>query len=381
MARERNALWAGLFMVISIGLIIAIIIGIKGIGVQQTQTATVRFTLQDDIGGLSRGDEVRIGGAKVGIIKDVEIVDTEKGETFVDVGFDMPKRYVLHTDAKIAVQTTVTGVSCLNIAFLGTGEPLKPGETLAGTPSPLTELFATVPKLKETLPKVNATLDEFKLAGQNAKELLARLKDEVTPAFTRYHSVAGTANDALANIRDIFGESKTDLRTTFHNLSVTSESLPGIAKQVDGLLTKLATGMDNANVALEDIKKISADLKDTGQTVKSIIITNRGKIDSIIASLRTLASDLKGTIQELRQNPSKLIYPPSGDPSNLALYNAARAFADGAGQLSDASAALRDALRDPDADPAQVQKLYEKLDQSFKDFERVEQTLRDRVKR
>jgi ABC-type transporter Mla subunit MlaD len=380
MAKERNAFKAGLFIVISIGLIIGIVVGIKGIGVQQTQNATVRFKLTDDIGGLSRGDEVRVGGAKVGVVKDVEITQPDNADSFVDVEFDLPKRYTLHADAKITIQTTVTGVSCLNISTLGSGPALAPGQTLTGEPSALTELFAAIPTIKATLPKVNETLDEFKQAGRNGKELLAKAKDEITPAFTRYHSVAGTAEDALANIRDIFGETKGDFKTTMHNVAQTSESLPKLADKVDGILTKLATGMDSANVALEDIKKISADLKDTGQTVKSIIITNRGKIDTVIASLRTITTDLKGTIQELRQNPSKLIYPPSGDPSNLALYNAARAFADGAGQLSDASIALRDALNDPNADPERVRKLYEKLEQTSQDFAKVEKVLLERVK-
>src|SRR5262245_33178815 len=138
MAKERNALIAGLFILVSIGLIIGIIVGIKGIGVQQTQTAMVRFKLTDDIGGLSRGDDVRVGGAKVGVVKDVEIAQADDGQASVDVHFDLPKRYNLHADAKIAIQTTVTGVSCLNISTLGSGAVLAPGQALTGEPSALT---------------------------------------------------------------------------------------------------------------------------------------------------------------------------------------------------------------------------------------------------
>jgi ABC-type transporter Mla subunit MlaD len=59
---DRNAFKAGLFIIISLFLIIALILGIKGIGrfVVRTQDRMVRFALSDDIGGLSPGDSLPI---------------------------------------------------------------------------------------------------------------------------------------------------------------------------------------------------------------------------------------------------------------------------------------------------------------------------------
>ena len=75
MATDRNAFKAGLFIVISLVLIIAVIVGIKGLGrfIEPQQDRYVEFTLEDDVSGLRIGDDVRIGGLKVGIIRSIDI--------------------------------------------------------------------------------------------------------------------------------------------------------------------------------------------------------------------------------------------------------------------------------------------------------------------
>src|SRR4051794_22400314 len=76
MSKKRNALRSGIFIVLSLVLAVAIVIGIKGLDriLDPVDTRTVRFTLQDDLGGLRVGDDVRIGGFKVGQIREIEVV-------------------------------------------------------------------------------------------------------------------------------------------------------------------------------------------------------------------------------------------------------------------------------------------------------------------
>ena len=69
-----------------------------------------------------------------------------------------------------------------------------------------------------------------------------------------------------------------------------------------------------------------------------------------------------------------------GELVNLHLYDSARQFAEGANQLSEAALALRDALKDPNTQPEQVQKLVDRLDQSFANFGQIEQELWKQVR-
>jgi hypothetical protein len=48
--------------------------------------------------------------------------------------------------------------------------------------------------------------------------------------------------------------------------------------------------------------------------------------------------------------------------------------------MNDAATSLRDATRDPSADPQHVRKLLDQLNQSFTNFQQVEQKLWDAVK-
>src|SRR5688572_16250636 len=112
MQRERNSLKAGLFIVISIALIIAIVVGIKGARrfIEPVQRHQVRFALADDIGGLANGDPVRVGGATVGSVREIEI-DTDAPDPSIVITFAIPRKFKIHKDATITVQSTLTGVS------------------------------------------------------------------------------------------------------------------------------------------------------------------------------------------------------------------------------------------------------------------------------
>src|SRR3954471_17000882 len=117
MAKNRNAFLAGLFMLVCLGLIVATIVGIKGAD-RLTDPAdlwTVRFALSDNIGGLRIGDQVRVGGHKVGTVQEVHFEPSTDGEPGVLVRFTLPHRIELRKGAHVQVESTVTGSSNLNI--------------------------------------------------------------------------------------------------------------------------------------------------------------------------------------------------------------------------------------------------------------------------
>ncbi|HWP39905.1 MAG TPA: MlaD family protein [Tepidisphaeraceae bacterium] len=404
MQDERNSLKAGLFIIASIVLGIGIIVGIKGVGrfLEPVQRVTVRFELKDDVGGLSPGDEVRIGGAKVGIVRGVELVpgSPDAGEPGVAVHFSVPRRFVLRKDAVVSIQSTVTGVSVLNISSLGSGQPLAAGEVLAGRPSALSQLLAAAPELSAiaqevrsvTLPKVHSGIDHavqtvgtYRQTAATATEFVQHLRSKIDPIVDRYDAFMDTGRAALQHIAELFGQTKGDFRTTVANLrdatGTVRQKLPGMMDKADTLLSKLADAVDQTSVALEDVKKVAANTRDASASVRSILLNNRGKIEAMIASLKTTGENLKHASAEIRRSPWRLLYKPKpGELANLNLYDAARQFADGAGQLNDAALALRDALQDPDVDEATVQKLMQKLDTTFTNFSSIEQELWEQVK-
>jgi ABC-type transporter Mla subunit MlaD len=389
---DRNAFKAGLFIVISFCLIIALILGIKGIGrfVIPSQDRIVRFALSDDIGGLSPGDDVRIGGAKVGVVRGVDIDTGDqssgpavKRQPGILIEFTMPQQFVVRQNAEINVQSTVTGVSVLNFASLGEGDQILQSDVLIGQPGGLSSLLASAGKIGPevlgvikdvrgtTLPKVNTTVD-------STTTLIRHVDSKVDP-------ITQKGGDALDQVSSLFGDTKSDFRATIANLNAVTASvkdkLPAILDQTHGALTKVNTAIERTNDALLDIKSVAANTRDITASAREIIMGNRGKIETMITSLRDTGENLKNATAEIRRSPWRLLYHPSpGEMANLNLYDSARQFADGADKLSDAATSLRDAIQSKSDDPQKLQSLLQKLDDSFSHFTEVENQLWSQVK-
>lgn len=377
--KERNEFKAGLFILISIAAIIALVIGIKGLGslFQPHDTRTARFKLTDNVGGLQTGDEVRVGGLKLGVVRDIEFSNgPTPQEQFIKVRFTLPRRVELKEGASVTIESTVTGSANLNIDRLGAGAPLAADAVIEGKASGINALLADLPAITgdirgTTVPKVNVAVD-------NANGLITDIRAKIDPGYKKYETVADRGSEALTNIRDIFGDTKADFRSTMKSVASTSGKIDAkidpILDKFDGGLTKLQTSLDKVNNTLDDIKDISGN-------VRGVIANNRGRLDAIIASVKATADNMKGTIAELRRAPYRLLYKPAGvDQANQSLFDSARQFADGAGDLDDAATALRDALKNPQVDAPQVQKLIDELQRSFDKFNRVEKQLWESVK-
>ena len=212
----------------------------------------------------------------------------------------------------------------------------------------------------QTIPRLNTTLDKF-------------------------GGTADTGKEALAQARDLIGDTKSDVRGTMKNLNgatgTLDKKLPPIMDKVDTIMTKAQTTVDSINVALEDVKKTVANTRAISATGRSIVVGNQSKIDGMIASLKATADNLKNATAEIRHSPWRLLYKPTPDEvANMNLYDSARKFSDGAGSMDDAASALRDALKDPNNDPKKIQALMDELEKSFDNFTEVEDDLWKNVK-
>src|SRR5436190_22845150 len=107
--QERNALKAGIFIIVSVVLVIGVIIAVSGLDrvTEPWQKRSAVFNLADDVGGLRVGDDVRIGGFKVGAVKNIQVdapdpgADKPQQQPRILVSFAMPRKYVLRENANI----------------------------------------------------------------------------------------------------------------------------------------------------------------------------------------------------------------------------------------------------------------------------------------
>jgi phospholipid/cholesterol/gamma-HCH transport system substrate-binding protein len=403
MKKERNALRAGLFMVVSLVLVIFIIIAISGAGrfTQSFTTYPVAFALSDDIGGLRVGDDVRIGGLKVGSVRDIEIraipddaqlADSiPPGQPAMVVYIDLPSRYPLSQDADIAVQKTITGSAAINIDSLGTGTPVASAEYLRGKPDALSALFhrlgsvepdihAIVTNLRTASVKLNTTLDSFSETGFTASATVHDLHARLPEIVARYDDVTDSAVHVLDVIHEFLGPTTGDFHATMKNIHGLTgdlhERLPDLLNQLRSILQKTDLSVSRAAGALKDIQETAANARELTASLREVVTGNQSKLAAIISSLKATSDNLKYASMEIRHSPWRLLYQPKPDEvANLNTYDSVRQFAEGATTLDDAAAALRDAVKDPNADPEQVKKLMSNLDDSFAKFEAVQDKL------
>lgn len=411
---------AGLLMVGCAVLVILVVIGIKGLGWIKDRSTDylVAFELRTNIGGLRVGDEVRIGGFKVGDVKSItlrEDADPKRPPYYILIQFSVPRRYSIRKDAEIRIDGTLTGTSWLNFESLGRAEPLAANEPLIGRGSSTGELLAKVQGLEprinsilkqmdettlpgvnntladvrgKTVPAVNATLEKFgqtaeafKKTGENATALTADMRETYKPAIEHYHKVADKAVEMLEAVRALFGDTTPDFRTTMANMRQATDKLPPMLDKVDGTLTKLDTAMDSVNKSLGELHVAVVNTKELTGSTKELIAGNRTKLDGMIDSMKKAGDNLKGATAEIRRSPWRLLYKPQpNEMANLNVYDAARQFAEGANDLSDAAGAVRDAIAAKKDDPEGLKKLLEQMSKSFDHFREVEKTLWEKVK-
>jgi phospholipid/cholesterol/gamma-HCH transport system substrate-binding protein len=392
MNRDRNALKAGTFIVVSFVLTIAVVVAIKDFGrfAEPANLRSVRFKLTDDIGGLRVGDEVRLGGFKVGSIKSIDGVNVDGSGTErpgLVLVFTLPRKYVLREGASVAVQTSLTGAAVLNVTDLGNGQPVSDGVAVAGVPDPKSVLFTGLgeftPRLNaltqrvqtETLPKVEDTVLQFKQTAATANDAVAHANSAVvTPA-----------GEAVTKARDLIDEARPDVKGTLSNLNATTGTLktriPEVMDKVDSFLAKVQTAMDDVQKTLVDVQATMGNARDLSASARSIVVGNRTRIDAMVSGAKTASDNLKAATAEIRRSPWRLLYKPAkGEMANLNLYDAARQFAEGANDMNDAAGALRDALATKDVDEKQLRALVERLDKSFNSFLEVEKVLWARVR-
>jgi ABC-type transporter Mla subunit MlaD len=378
MTRERNELKAGAFIIITLVLVIAVIVWINGASIGKMQSHVVSFRMTDDVGGLRVGDDVRLGGFKVGIVREIVPANLDSADARLLVTFTIPAQYVIREKARIGIQSSLTGAANLNIDSTGIGQPVPDAEPIAGLPDPKSSLLASLgrssPQLEGALTQINQqTVPRVNQAVDHADTLIKHVDSKVDP-------VADSAKHALTEVGDVLGDGKTDIRGTLKNLNsatgTIAAKLPPIADQITAALTKIDTSLTTAHATLVDIQKAAANTKDLTGSLRAVIVENRGKLDGIVAGLKVTSDNLKEASIEIRHSPWRLLYKPTPEEmTNVNVYDAAREFAQGANSLSDTTTALRDLLNDPHADKAQIQQMIDQLQTTFNNFHQVEQKL------
>lgn len=389
MTPSKYAFQAGLFILLSIAAAIFLITRVaeSRSTPKDAKTYTAVFAAGEDIAGLSPGNEVRLMGVKIGRVQKVQVV----APTDADSDASIHVRFVVgngvelrQTDPRVELQTALTGGAWLNILSVGTGAPLAENAEVPAKATNLIGIMADVrDEMNITLAAMRGDMDEVSTElvqtadgiesfANNADGVIQKIDKEIEELLAQTTGV-------MTDIRAVFGDSGEDIRTTLAKLSSLSQTLdtelPETLKEVNAFLNK-------AEASIEGVDEMVAELTGTATDARKIFADNRANINRTIQSARRSVDELEGLVDDLRANPSRLIWPPDEkDLRNSDLYAAARTYAKAAEDLESAAAALHTATKNDQTDDEELTALRGELMQQFKQFDRLQAEVWERFEK
>lgn len=271
--KDNTATLVGLFLFVGL-VILGVLILQFGKFERRKIESYILYARFSDATGVLPGSDVRLGGARVGRVTSLPVLN----ETFdrVIVTLEINEGVGLPRNAEV----TVAGAGLLGDKFISVQVPegtdrskvdyFKEGETIEGiSAGSLTSLQNKIEALSEkatyaladvqgAVARITTAVDEFEKVGRNVNITVDKFNN-------------GILSDA--NIADV-RESLAKLRETSTNLSAASEKLAPV-------LDKGGKTFENLDATLVEIRGIFGDLKPITEKVK----TSVDKIGDAAASL------------------------------------------------------------------------------------------------
>lgn len=360
----------------------------------------VHFRHQEGMVPLVVGGAVMLANSvQVGRVTEIGVkhLETREGiDTFIVVKAEVQQDLRIYKDCRVGSnQPAVGGNGYINIQSLGTPGAVELGDSvIRGLPP---ESFAAAvtglsnrvlgegglmdqvenmldPESEASLVfKLSGSLDDVKaitaalrlqLSPTEQEALMAKLHgiidtvshmtaalrkeltaDDQASTIGRVHLVLDQLHGGLGTVQEILQDSQPALRNTLTHVeqatrSVNEDLIQNLAHEMNAqdpgsLLGKLHQGLTGVNVAVAEMQQVAA-------AGRRIVVLNEPAVERILKNVTEMSAELNRASNELRLNPSKLIYPPGpSDKRKNAVFDAARDFAIAAGALDNAAARFK----------------------------------------
>jgi phospholipid/cholesterol/gamma-HCH transport system substrate-binding protein len=254
----------GALILVSLVLLGGFILVMGGLSFEKTYPVYVDF---DNPGGLLSGAAVRVGGVKVGSVKDLEFlggkVDPKTGRRVVvraQIAIEKRIEDSIHQDADFYV--TAQGVLGEQFLAINPGSPDKPplgeGAEVKGIDPPRLDLF---------LAKAYELLDTTVEGIKNNRETLSDMLDNTAGLLKGLNFIVTGNRErierTLANIEDITLEAKQ----LTHDARIEYVDNPKVLQTVDHIDDLVARIHEDSGPMLKDAREALANLNRVSATV------------------------------------------------------------------------------------------------------------------
>ena len=302
---QTSNLIVGTFVLAGIVATIAVILWLAGDGGREASDRYVAV-FERDISGLTLGAPVRYLGVDVGEVVDIGLSTRTSSAVRIDIEVRASTPVSAATYASLAFQG-VTGVAFISLGY----DP-----AIAETPIradvyefPLvpvrdTGLAALLASGGEITDKVSLLLDRSNelLATENVDRLSETLDN--LAALTR----------TLAARQDELAQLPGDLRSTLADMRGTLTLLQGtLDSAAPDMVATMAQLREASGRLAATSSRLDSLLADNGDAVDRFLGAGLGQAPALITETRDVVRELEKLVDELRADPSRLIYKPQRD--------------------------------------------------------------------
>ena len=371
---EHNELKAGIFTLIALGAGVAVLVwlGVTDFLLPARSRAFFYVKESDGSTGLSEGALLLLNDCEIGKIVEIRAQPDEQRRLYVA---RIDERGVeIRADGRARVASGMLGAKGLVITDRGSADaPLAdeehPVEIGGGLDRAMDDLAETTDKLNRAATKVESVIGR-ELDKDHATAVLGKIHavlDNIVLTSAKAVTVATNVEEMSADAKPKVDKALTSVvNMTASMEKYTSNDIPAILADLRKTNTELVTIVGN-------IRVLTAKAKD-------VIVLNSDHIDEMILNFKMMSANLNAAAKEIRRNPWRLLDKPSARQTRSQdIYDASRAFSEGAAQLDDALTRLM-ALQKARpqgvvAGDPQLAKILEHLKNSFEKFRTVEDTL------
>ena len=246
------------------------------------------YAVYNQVDGLSASNPVMVNGMKVGLIRNLMLLDDRSGRILVSMHLTNKVHIPVNSTAQI-FSVDILGSKGIRIILSNEMEELKDGDTLVAT-------------VQKSLPdEVNA---------------------QVAPIKAKAESLLSSLDSVLMVIRDVFNDhTKNNLRKSFESISHSLSSIENIAGNIDTALSSKG----RLKSIFENLESITANLKNNNDKITAMINNFSAIADTIAQS--NISRTLENTKKSLEQTANVMDKVNKGKGSlgqlvnNDSLYN------------------------------------------------------------
>lgn len=310
---------AGMFVIVSVGVLILFVAMIKGIRPpEETRTFHAYFT---NTAGLNVGGDVRFGGAKVGRVSAITFDPANQSQIRVEaqIAEDVP---VNKESRAYITQISLTAEQHLEITTGNEEEEaelLKDGDEIemeqGGLFGQMAELaddvkdMMGVQEAKEkgemvTIAALFETVDKTIKGGSelvdDIRGVVGDTKGDVSKILTKIQEIGDSSNALVSDLKAMLGENRESIKGALEGVQGIMEDARPIVERVKGMTDRLDDMASALQATLDNASSLSGD-------AQGLIENNRPVIDDIVLDLRETVRYLKDFSRTMAEQPEAVI--------------------------------------------------------------------------